>query len=101
MVERDTSASDSGMIRIEKAAWAVIVGHARGAYPDECCGAMLGVSGVASAAVPLENSYHGSQTDRYEIRPEDLLAVDRQGGAGGVGVTGIYTPAPGCDADFS
>ncbi len=93
------------MMRIEKAAWAVIVGHARGAYPDECCGAMLGLpqGGGASAliAVPLENAYHGSQKDRYEIRPEDLLAVDRQARSEGLELIGIYHSHPDCDAYFS
>ena len=89
------------MIRIEKAAWAVIVGHARGAYPDECCGAMLGVSGRVSIAVPLENAYQGSQKDRYEIRPEDLLAVEGQARREGLELIGIYHSHPDCDAYFS
>ena len=93
------------MIRIEKEAWAVIVGHARGAYPDECCGAMLGGphgGGTSVAiAVPLENAYRGSQKDRYEIRPEDLLAVDRQARSEGRELIGIYHSHPDCDAYFS
>jgi proteasome lid subunit RPN8/RPN11 len=93
------------MMRIEKDAWVVIVDHARGAYPDECCGAMLGrPSGgdtPVSTAVPLENAYHGSQKDRYEIRPDDLLAVDRQARREGLELIGIYHSHPDCDAYFS
>jgi proteasome lid subunit RPN8/RPN11 len=93
------------MIRIEREAWAAIAGHARGAYPDECCGAMLGrADGGAtsvSVAVPLENTYEGPQRDRYRIRPEDLLAVDRQARGAGLELIGIYHSHPDCDAYFS
>lgn len=93
------------MIRIEKEAWGVIVGYARKAYPNECCGAMLGrqVGGAAAveSAVPLDNAYRGSQKDRYEIRPEDLLAADRQARGAGLELIGIYHSHPDCDAYFS
>ena len=32
------------MITIESAPWAAMVAHARAAYPNECCGAMLGTT---------------------------------------------------------
>ncbi|HFB97784.1 MAG TPA: hypothetical protein ENJ62_01465, partial [Bryobacterales bacterium] len=69
------------MIRIEKQAWRKIAAHAEATYPNECCGALLGVSEngakVVKEAVELENAYAGSQRDRYEVRPEDLLQADR------------------------
>jgi len=55
----------------------------------------------ASIAVPLENAYHGSQKDRYQIRPEDLLAADRQARRAGLELIGIYHSHPDCDAYFS
>ena len=54
-----------------------------------------------SIAVPLENAYGGSQKDRYEIRPEDLLAVDRRARREGLDLIGIYHSHPDCDAYFS
>jgi len=51
--------------------------------------------------VPLENAYHGSQKDRYQIRPEDLLAADRQARRAGLELIGIYHSHPDCDAYFS
>ncbi len=93
------------MIRIEKDAWAALVSHARAAYPNECCGAMLGRQNGGGAsvasAVPLENVYRGSQKDRYEIRPEQLLAVDRQARWEGLELVGIYHSHPDCDSYFS
>jgi len=73
------------MIRIEPEPWAAMVVHAREAYPNECCGAMLGVIGgnqtdgdkAVRIAMRLENAFAGAQAARYELRPEDLLAADK------------------------
>ena len=66
------------MIEIEQNAWQTMVLHAERTYPNECCGAMLGHSSpdkkVVTEAVALENTWDGAQGDRYQVRPEDLLA---------------------------
>ena len=53
------------MIRIEQDAWDVMVSHARSAYPNECCGAMLGaIDGdrkVVRFAMRLENAFEGAK----------------------------------------
>jgi proteasome lid subunit RPN8/RPN11 len=54
-----------------------------------------------TSAVPLENAYHGTQEDRYEIRPEDLLAADRQAREAGLDLIGVFHSHPDCDAYFS
>lgn len=93
------------MIRIEPGPWREMVAHAERTFPTECCGAMLGVTsgGVKSVtvAIPLENAYRGGQEDRYEIRPEDLLAVDRRARAEQLELLGIFHSHPDCDAYFS
>lgn len=93
------------MIRIEKEAWADMVRHAERAYPNECCGAMLGQQDGGTAAVlraaPIENSYDGSQRNRYEIKPDDLLEADRQARRQGLDLIGVYHSHPDCDAYFS
>lgn len=93
------------MIEIEKAAWAAMVDHAQKMFPNECCGAMLGrLDGdrkKVTQAVPLENSYEGAQGSRYEIRPEDLLAADREARSRGMDLIGIFHSHPDCDAYFS
>lgn len=93
------------MIRIEPGPWREMVAHAELTFPAECCGAMLGVTreGVKSVtvAIPLENVYQGGQEDRYEIRPEDLLAVDRRARAEQLEMLGIFHSHPDCDAYFS
>ena len=62
------------MIRIEEAAWQVMLDHARQAYPRECCGMLLGVEQadgerVVSSAFPGRNAYEGDQSDRFLIDP--------------------------------
>jgi proteasome lid subunit RPN8/RPN11 len=79
--------------------------HARKAYPNECCGAMLGRVDAGEKlvieALPLENAFEGSQSSRYELRPEDLLQADRQARRQGLDLVGIYHSHPDCDAYFS
>jgi proteasome lid subunit RPN8/RPN11 len=93
------------MIRIESEPWAAMVSHARETYPNECCGAMLGVAGddgkTVSVAMRLANSYEGAQAARYELRPEDLLAADRAARERSMDLIGIYHSHPDCDAYFS
>ncbi len=93
------------MIEIESKAWSAMVEHAQSTFPNECCGAMLGrVDGdrkLVSLAVPIENAYEGAQAARYEIKPEDLLAADREARAHGMDLVGIFHSHPDCDAYFS
>ena len=93
------------MIEIEKTAWETMVRHAQQTFPNECCGAMLGTSDgdrkKVTMAVPLENSYDGAQGARYEIKPEDLIAAEREARARGMDLVGIFHSHPDCDAYFS
>ena len=93
------------MIKINPEAWQTMVDHAQSTFPDECCGVMIGsIDGdnkLITAAIALENSYKGAQEDRYEIRPEDLLAADKNARAQGLDLIGIFHSHPDCDAYFS
>jgi proteasome lid subunit RPN8/RPN11 len=93
------------MIRIEPEPWAAMVAHARASYPDECCGAMLGVTDgdtkIVRESVALQNAFEGAQAARYELRPEDLLAADKAARDRHMDLIGIYHSHPDCDAYFS
>ncbi len=92
------------MIRIEPEPWAAMVKHARESYPNECCGAMIGVVDAEKTvriAMPLENAFAGAQATRYELRPEDLLAADKAARQHNMDLIGIYHSHPDCDAYFS
>ena len=93
------------MIEIEDQPWREMVEHARKAYPNECCGAMLGTMDDGrkrvAMAMPLENASAGSQRQRYELRPEDLLQADREARQRNMDLIGIYHSHPDCGAYFS
>jgi proteasome lid subunit RPN8/RPN11 len=93
------------MIKINPEAWQTMVDHAQSTFPDECCGVMVGTidgdNKLVTTAIAVENSYKGAQEDRYEIRPEDLLAADKNARAQGLDLIGIFHSHPDCDAYFS
>ncbi|MDQ6677141.1 MAG: M67 family metallopeptidase [Acidobacteriota bacterium] len=93
------------MIEICLEPWERMVSHAEGAYPNECCGVMLGASDEngksVSVAIPLENASEGNQAARYELRPQDLLEADREARRRKLELIGIYHSHPDCDAYFS
>ncbi len=93
------------MIEIEKRAWEGMLAHASAAYPEECCGAMLGLRengvGRVTAAVPMENVAAGPRRSRYQIRPEDLLRAEQLAVNQGLTAIGIYHSHPDAGAYFS
>jgi proteasome lid subunit RPN8/RPN11 len=64
-------------------------------------GRMDGADKEVLVAMRLENSTAGSQRARYELRPEDLLAADKEARRQGLDLVGIYHSHPDCGAYFS
>jgi proteasome lid subunit RPN8/RPN11 len=93
------------MIKIEQAAWDVMVSHAESTFPNECCGAMLGTvdsdEKVVRVATPVKNAFTGAQGAHYEISPQDLLEADAAARKEGLDLIGIFHSHPDCDAYFS
>jgi proteasome lid subunit RPN8/RPN11 len=92
------------MLAVEEEPWRGMVAHAVSAYPEECCGAMLGrVEATAkrvTRAIPLENTAAEPQT-RYEVRPEALLAATAEARRSGLELIGIYHSHPDRTPYFS
>ncbi len=93
------------MIRIECQPWEAMLAHAQEVYPDECCGAMLGSveDGLkrVTASLRMENAYPGSRRTRYELRPEELMAAEKEARRQRLELIGIYHSHPDCDPYFS
>jgi len=94
------------MIRIEEAAWQVMLSHARNAYPKECCGILIGLereSGerVVTSAYACRNAYEGDQSDRFLIDPRDQVTVNLKCRSENTDILGFFHSHPDCDAYFS
>ena len=94
------------MIRIEAEAWQAMVEHAKGAFPKECCGVMIGAEAdggkrQVTLAIPCRNAYEGDQKDRFLIDPKDQLAADRKARELGLTVLGFFHSHPNEASYFS
>jgi proteasome lid subunit RPN8/RPN11 len=72
--------------------------HGREAYPEECCGALLGVLESGSARVTrmerLENSREGERRRRFRIGPEEYGRAERIADEEGLTLLGFYHSHP-------
>jgi proteasome lid subunit RPN8/RPN11 len=72
--------------------------HAEAAYPEECCGFLLGLAGGASTAVervvPVGNERQDSRHNRFLIHPETVLAAHKEARGLGLDVVGYYHSHP-------
>ncbi|MDX1530444.1 MAG: M67 family metallopeptidase [Rhodothermales bacterium] len=69
--------------------------HAERAYPEECCGVLLGhFSEEIVALVPVENRDPEARTRRYLIGPDDYLRAEREAERRGLDVVGFYHSHP-------
>jgi proteasome lid subunit RPN8/RPN11 len=75
-----------------------MLAHARQGYPFEVCGVFLGRAGGDGIrvldVVPVENRETELPRVRYQIAPEDLIAVDRAGRAKGQDIVGYFHSHP-------
>jgi proteasome lid subunit RPN8/RPN11 len=81
---------------------AEIRAHGRAAYPEECCGFLIGAvpepdEAPGRSIVALEragNDYDGERRRRFLIRPEELRQLERRLERAGQGVVGFYHSHP-------
>jgi proteasome lid subunit RPN8/RPN11 len=93
------------LLKIIQSELAEIQRHAEQAYPEECCGVLLGnVEGEvrrAISAVRCGNAAAGSRRTRYEIDPQQLIQVQREGRERGHEIIGFYHSHPDHPAEWS
>jgi len=72
--------------------------HGRGAYPQECCGLLLGrANGDGKSVVDLrgaENSRGDSRHNRYLISPRNFFEAEKEARKAGLDVIGVYHSHP-------
>jgi proteasome lid subunit RPN8/RPN11 len=88
-------------VRLSAPSAAAIGAHARAAYPDECCGVLIGRADPERrtdrdvlAALRLENEAADARGRRYLISADQHLACDRLAARFGLDVVGFYHSHP-------
>ena len=85
------------MIRLGAETIAAIREHGRAAYPEECCGALLGTGDGAARVTRverIENSSREEKRRRYVVAPLEYARVERMADADGLSVLGFYHSHP-------
>jgi proteasome lid subunit RPN8/RPN11 len=85
------------LIRIGGGLMDAIREHGREAYPEECCGALLGARGEparVSRIERIENSRDKERVRRYEVSPQDYLRLEKLAAETGVDLLGFYHSHP-------
>ena len=79
--------------------------HGESTYPHECCGVLLGTSGedgnVVEEVVEAGNTRTDSAHNRYNIAPQELIRIQRQGRERGLDIVGFYHSHPDHPAQWS
>lgn len=87
MSERQISTLQAGVAR-------AIRRHGEETYPYECCGALVGVDGRVTAAVPLPNTTEEGPRRRFLVRPADYRLAEKSATELGGELLGFYHSHP-------
>lgn len=75
-------------ILISEETRAALAGHAEAAYPEECCGVLVG-RGAGMAAVAMRN-IAPERARRYLLAGGEWINVEREAGRQGMEIVGVY-----------
>lgn len=79
--------------------------HAEDAYPNECCGALLGtlseLDWKIESVVKASNICTDSAQNRYQIAPFEVVKIERHARQNGLAIAGFYHSHPDCAANWS
>jgi proteasome lid subunit RPN8/RPN11 len=93
------------MLKLNEQVYDAIRRHGEETYPYECCGVLLGQSanGVNEVedAVRAGNTRTDSARNRYQIAPQELIKIQRQGRERGLDIVGFYHSHPDHPARWS
>jgi len=93
------------MLRLNEQVYHAIRRHGEETYPYECCGVLLGrsVDGAneVDEAVRAGNTRTDSAHNRYNIAPQELVKIQRQGRERGLDIVGFYHSHPDHPAQWS
>jgi len=94
----DARPAPSGVLCVPASILDEIRRHGRSAYPEECCGLLVGhLEPSAKRVVALRravNAREDSRQNRYLISPEDILEAEKEASASGLDIIGVYHSHP-------
>ena len=73
---------------------AAIRAHGAETYPNECCGALIGVDGVVTDTFALPNATEEGPRRRFLVRPQDYRSAERRASDVGADLLGFYHSHP-------
>ena len=86
------------MIIIEPEAKRIMLEDALLAYPDECCGFLLGVENgserIISTSLVVNNAKEGDKKRRFEIAAKDYVKAERFADENNLSLLGVYHSHP-------
>ena len=82
------------VMRLEPDVAAAIRHHGEETYPHECCGALVGNGGGATAAVALPNTTEEGPRRRFLVRPSDYRMAEQRASELGGELLGFYPSHP-------
>ena len=68
--------------------------HAREAYPNECCGALIASGGAIVEAFPLPNTTAEGPRRRFRVGPEDYRLAEARARQRSADLAGFYHSHP-------
>ena len=90
---------------ISQTLYAELRAHGEETYPHECCGVMLGKAADDAIQVSALRRAGNTRTDsahnRYNIAPQELVKIQRQGRGLGLDIVGFYHSHPDHPAQWS
>lgn len=86
------------MVHITSQVLAAIRAHALAAYPEECCGVLIGAAEAGDLCVrecvPGQNLATSNRAVRYSLDPRAFIHADHQARQSGLEVIGFYHSHP-------
>src|SRR3954452_25016442 len=82
------------VFRVTAAVDAAVRRHGEETYPHECCGALIGTAGHATATVPLPNTTEEGPRRRFMVRPSDYRLAEQRATELGGELLGFYHSHP-------
>ena len=93
MLENAPDRGSQALVINEEVA-AHILRHAREAYPNECCGALIGLGNGRVGGIRLSNTTEEGPRRRFLVRPSDYRAAEQRALDSGKELMGFYHSHP-------